>query len=229
MTLRPLSRAVTRLLVSFCLLAGGLGTVIATSPSHSVAQAQEVEPLALVEEDQHWLDRAETYLNSIRSLRARFVQIAPEGGVAEGTFYLRRPGRLRVEYDPPVPILIVGDGTFLHYHDQELGQISDWPIFATPLGALSDDVVRFNDELIVIGFTRRSGVLIITVTQEEDPGQGSLTLFFTEQPLALKQWKVTDAQGLVTTVGLHDIELNVELSAKLFVFDDPREKTIQRR
>lgn len=229
MTLRPLSRVATRLLLAFCLLAGGLGTVIATPQSYGVAQAQEVEPLALVEEDQHWLDRAERYLNSIRSLRARFVQIAPEGGVAEGTFYLRRPGRLRVEYDPPVPILIVGDGTFLHYHDQELGQISDWPIFATPLGALSDDVVRFNDELIVIGFTRRSGVLIITVTQKEDPGQGSLTLFFTEQPLALKQWKVTDAQGLVTTVGLHDIELNVELSAKLFVFDDPREETIQRR
>lgn len=190
--------------------------------------AQEVTPAQLSETERLWLDRAEDYLNEIDSLRARFLQIAPDGGVAEGTFYLRRPGRLRVEYEPPVPILIVGDGLFLHYQDKELGQINDWPIFDTPIGSLSQDEIRFNEDLIVTGLARRSGVLAITIVQRSDPGLGDLTLVFQEAPMTLRQWRVIDAQGQATTISLHALETNVEISAKLFVFDDPRETRPQR-
>jgi len=186
------------------------------------AAFETVTPAVLSEDDARWLQRAEDYFNSIESIRAAFFQTA-EGEVAEGVFYLSRPGRLRVEYLPPTPVLIVGDGLFLHFHDTELGQVSDWPIFDTPLGALSSDEVKFNEDLIVTGFRRRSGSLAITLVKSEDPGLGSLTLFFGEAPMELKQWKVIDAQGLVTTVALFDAELNIALDNRLFVFDDPRE------
>ena len=123
---------------------------------------------------------------------------------------------------------LVGDGLFLHFHDTELGQVSDWPIFDTPLGALSAEEVKFNDDLIVTGFLRRSGALAITLVKREDPGLGSLTLYFSEAPMELKRWKVIDAQGLVTTVALLNVETNIELDNRLFVFDDPREKRPRR-
>ena len=182
-----------------------------------------VEPAVLSDDEARWLQRAEDYFNSIQSIRAAFFQTSTGGEIAEGNFYLRRPGRLRIEYLPPTPVLIVGDGLFLHFHDTELGQVSDWPIFDTPLGALSSDEVKFIDDFIVTGFRRRSGALAITLVKREDPGLGSLTLFFSEAPMELKQWKVIDAQGLVTTVALFDAEINIALDNRLFVFDDPRE------
>jgi outer membrane lipoprotein-sorting protein len=194
------------------------------------AQAEEhfefdaVRPAVLNSEEAAWLQRAEDYFAAIESLRASFFQTSSEGGTAEGVFYLRRPGRLRIEYLPPTPVLIVGDGLFLHFHDTELGQVSDWPIFDTPLGALSSENFKFNDDLIVTAFRRRSGALAITLVKREDPGLGSLTLYFSEAPMELKQWKVIDAQDLVTTVALFNAEINIELDNRLFVFDDPREK-----
>ena len=185
-------------------------------------------PAPLDAQQQILLLEVERYFNAIDTLKADFLQIAPEGGVAEGVFYLRRPGRLRVEYAPPVPVLIVGDGLLLHYHDMELGQINDWPIFDTPLGALSSESVRFNDELVVTDFVERDGRVAITVVQRDDPGVGSLTLIFDTAPLLLRQWRVTDAQGLVTTVSLLGLETNIALNARLFVFDDPRERPIGR-
>ena len=190
----------------------------------SLASAQDVTPLELTAAEQADLARVEAYMNSIQTLRADFIQVSPEGEQAEGVFYLRRPGRLRVEYAPPIPVLIVGDGFLLHYHDRELGQGSDWPIFDTPLGALSDEYVAFNERLVVTGFEARSGLIAVRVVQREDPAQGSLTLIFSDAPLQLRQWQVDDAQGLATTITLFDLETNVGLSARLFVFDDPREQ-----
>jgi len=217
---QSLARPAARLVILFVLCAA-----FAMTPLHAEesAEFEGVVPAVLNADEASWLQRAEDYFNSIDSIRAAFFQTSSEGGTAEGVFYLSRPGRLRVEYLPPTPVLIVGDGLLLHFHDTELGQVNDWPIFDTPLGALSSDEVKFNDDLVVTGFRRRSGTLAITLVKREDPGLGSLTLYFSEAPMELKQWKVIDAQGLVTTVALRDAETNIALDNRLFVFDDPRE------
>lgn len=163
----------------------------------------------------------ERYFNAIKTLRADFTQVGHDGELAGGVIYLRRPGRLRVEYAPPVPVLIVGDGLLLHYHDKELGQVNDWFIYDTPLGALTKEEVRFGEDLVVTAFAAFSGRIEITLVQKSDPGAGHLTLIFEADPLLLRQWQVTDAQGLITTVTLHDIETNIVLRPALFVFDDP--------
>ncbi|MBT7449972.1 MAG: outer membrane lipoprotein carrier protein LolA [Rhodospirillaceae bacterium] len=190
----------------------------------AAANAQDATPVELTSAEQSELARIENYMNDIQNLRAQFLQVSARGEEATGLFYLRRPGRLRVEYDPPFPVLIIGDGFLLHYHDRELNQISDWPIFDTPLGALTDTYVRFNDRLVVTGFENRDGLFAVRVVQREDPAQGSLTLIYTDAPLALRQWQVDDAQGLTTTVTLFELETNVDLDNELFVFDDPREQ-----
>ncbi len=188
------------------------------------AAAQEEAAAATGRSPAEAVAAVEDYFNAIGSLRADFTQTGPEGGLSEGVIHLRRPGRLRVEYAPPVPVLIVGDGVLIHYHDTELGQINDWFIYDTPLGALTREEVRFGEDLVVTAIKDRPGRLELTLVQKKDPGAGSLTLIFATAPLALRQWRVIDAQGLVTTVTLHDIETNIALRPELFVFDDPREK-----
>lgn len=192
------------------------------------AQGQEAVPAVLDRDEKASLAAVERYLTGIRTLKADFRQVGPEGEPANGVFYLRRPGRLRVEYAPPVPVLIVGDGFLLHYHDTELGQVNSWFIFDTPLGALTRDEIRFGEDLVVTAFEERDGFIGITVVQESDPGAGSLTLVLSTDPLEMRLWRVRDPQGLVTTVTLHELETNIGLPPTLFVFDAPRPKTFNR-
>ncbi len=202
-----------------------LGAMLGLWLAQAAPAAAQEEPAAAPERSPaDAVAAVEDYFNAIASLRADFTQTGPEGGLSQGVIHLRRPGRLRVEYAPPVPVLIVGDGVLIHYHDTELGQINDWFIYDTPLGALTREEVRFGEDLVVTAIKDRPGRLELTLVQKKDPGAGSLTLIFATGPLALRQWRVIDAQGLVTTVTLHDIETNIALRPELFVFDDPREK-----
>ena len=171
--------------------------------------------------DEAELARVEAYLDGIRTLAGRFVQVGPDGGVAEGRVYLRRPGRLRFEYAPPVPVLIVADGVWLVFYDSELGQVSRLPLSATPLAILVDDKVRLRGSASVRRVERRPGSLRITLVDPERRERGSLTLVLSDRPLALRSWVVTDAQGLETTVALMNVESNVDIDPALFVFNDP--------
>ena len=91
---------------------------------------------ALTAADQADVGRAEQYLNAITTLQAKFLQIGPRGEIAEGVFYLARPGKLRFEYNPPAPALIVADGFRLVFYDRDLDQVTAWPVGATPLAPL---------------------------------------------------------------------------------------------
>ena len=166
------------------------------------------------------LARIVDYLNGIRSLQARFVQVAPDGGVSEGEMFMRRPGRLRFAYDPPMPLLMVADGLWLVLWDKELDQIDRVPLASTPLGFLVRDQVSFGDPIVVRSLERQPGLLSLTLFDKRREDEGELTLVFTEAPLRLRQWLVTDAQRLQTRVSLFGIETNIPLDGRLFVFTD---------
>lgn len=174
-------------------------------------------------EDLALVKQIEDYLNEMRTVKARFLQITSEGGFAEGDFYLSRPGRLRIEYDPPMPVLIVADGAFLVYYDRELKQVSHLGLDSTPAGILvAERISLFSGDLIITGFEREAGAARLTVVRAADPLEGTLTLVFSEAPLALKKWLVTDAQGVVTTISLMGAEYGVELDPELFKFKAPK-------
>ena len=173
--------------------------------------------------DKAEIAKAEDYLNGVSTLRAHFLQVSPDGNTAEGTVYLSRPGHLRLEYDPPSPVLVIADGTFLIYYDKQLKQVSYVGLDSTPAGILVRPQVRLDgDDLKVTQVAHQPGVLDVTVIRKSDPGQGRITLVFTEQPFQLRQWQVTDPQGQVTTVSLFDAHSGIALNKDLFVFDDPR-------
>ena len=95
--------------------------------------------------DNETLKVVESYLNTIRSLKSEFTQIAPDGSASEGTLWIKRPGKMRWEYHPPVPVLMVTTGTYLRYYDSELEQVSDIPIKGSIASVLIEDVIHFHD------------------------------------------------------------------------------------
>lgn len=200
-----------RRLLATGLAAGGLALTGLAAP----ALAQQANANAQL------LARVETYLNGITTLRARFLQIAQNGASAEGTAFIARPGRMRFDYDPPEPLLLVAsDGQFLYY-DRELRQPSIVPVGSTPLGFLLRERIRFAD-VQVLNVERARGLVGITVNRRDNPGEGRLTLILNEEPMELRQWLVVDAQGHQTRVTLSTLEPGVELPRRLFTFNDPR-------
>ena len=163
----------------------------------------------------------ESYLNGLRSLRADFVQINPDGGTATGKLYYERPDKMRLDYDPPSRLLIIANGLTLVYQDRRLKQVSRMFTSSTPLGFLLEDQVRLDGEVTVTDLERRGGELRVTLVQTDEPTQGSITLAFAEEPFELRRWTVIDPQGYGTHVVLERLETDVRLDRELFVFRRP--------
>ena len=201
-------------------IVGGLLLIAAVCAATAVllprsANASDVIGLSTAETKQ--VRSIETYLNAISTLSSRFMQVTDRGHFAQGEFLMARPGRMRIDYDPPTPILIVSDGTWVMYRDEELDQVSHVPLSQIPASIFfGDNVDFFGPDLLITDFTNEAGVQRITVQRSEDPTAGELTLVFAAKPLLLKKWSVIDAQGITTTVSLLGPEFGVKLSDDLF-------------
>jgi outer membrane lipoprotein-sorting protein len=172
--------------------------------------------IALSAQDQADLARIETYLNGLKSLKAHFMQVAGDGGISQGTAWLERPGRMRFQYDPPAPFLLIASHGQLSFHDASLGQTSNIPLSRTPLGILLADHVQLSGPVTVTGVQRLPGQIQATLVRTNSPGDGSLTLIFADQPLALRQWTVVDAQRRETHVTLNNVQTGGTFDPQLF-------------
>jgi outer membrane lipoprotein-sorting protein len=162
------------------------------------------------------LAEIERYLDAIRTMAAEFQQYDQEGRVATGRIYLARPGRMRVEYDPPTPYLLVASSGALVYYDAEIDQVTTLPLSSTPAAFLLKDKISLTQGVTVKGFERGPGSLRVEVVDAKDEGAGSVLMVFEDRPLALKQWTVTDAQGIKTQVVLTRADFDVPLDPNLF-------------
>lgn len=187
----------------------------------AVRSARAEAGLALTPQDRADLTRIEAYLNGLKTLRARFLQVAPDGGVTEGGLWMERPGRMRFQYNPPAPFLLVAGHGLLNFEDTELKQSSTIPLGRTPLGILLADRVALTGDVTVTGIERLPGQLQVSMVRTATPGEGSLTLVFADKPLTLRQWTVLDAQRQETRVTLYDMELGGRFDPKLFEFVAP--------
>lgn len=179
-------------------------------------------PAQLTPQDQADVTRVEAYLNATKALTARFLQVAPDGSLSRGQAWLVRPGRMRFQYDPPSPFLLVGGHGLLVFNDKQLNQTSNIPLDSTPLGLLLQDNLRLSGEITITGFVRQPGQLQISVVRTKSPQDGTLTLVFSDPPLQLRQWTVLDQQRNETRVTLSDIKLGGTYPSSLFEFIDPR-------
>lgn len=166
------------------------------------------------------LVRISNYLNGISTMEGNFVQVGPDGDLSEGLFYMRRPGRIRFEYQPPNPSLIVADGFWVGVYDTLDNTLDRFPLNETPLDLLLRDRVNLRDEGAIESIERSAGQLRVRAIDPDAPDQGSITMIFNDNPLELNQWIVIDGQGLATTVALSDTRRNVKLDPNLFFIED---------
>jgi outer membrane lipoprotein-sorting protein len=164
---------------------------------------------------------AEKFLNSIRTLKAPFVQAASSGGYARGNLYIERPGNLRIDYDKPTSLQVYADGTWLFYIDEELKDVSQIPLAATPASFLVREKFSFTDGLTIQKVEKRNRTLRITVARRGEEDSGSLTLILSDGANAFRGWSVTDPQGVKTTVTLLSPILNQPIAKEVFVFSPP--------
>ena len=209
--------AVFRRIIVAAAAAAAVATLALAGPALSAPRAA-----ALSAQDRAVVARVEAYLNEIRTLQSRFVQIAPDGRQASGTFYLSRPGRMRLEYDPPVKDFVVADGAFLFYWDGEMRQQSSAPIGSTLADFILRKEIRLAGDVTVTGVFQAPGVVEVSLAETKDAGKGTLTLVFEDRPFRLRKWRVLDAQGLTTEVALINPRDGVQLDTNLFYFKEPR-------
>jgi outer membrane lipoprotein-sorting protein len=205
----------SRLLAGLVLAAG---IAVASVPAPAAPR-----PAQLTQEDRADLERVTQYLNSIKTMSARFQQYSSNGGTATGVLYLSRPGHMRFEYDAPTPILLVADGMFVIYYDKSLNQTSYLPISSTPAWFLLRDNITLND-VTVTKMERGPGVIRVSMVMTKEPDNGTVTLTLSDKPLELKQWSVTDPTGKTTTVVLVDPRIGGPVDPNLFVFKEPSKK-----
>jgi outer membrane lipoprotein-sorting protein len=172
------------------------------------------------------LAEAVTALRGISTLRADFTQTDRNGQRADGVLTLKRPGRIRFQYAPGNPLLIVSDGKALTMIDYEVRQVQRWPIGNSPLGALLDpnrDVARFGR----LQPTADPNVIAVEVKDRRHPEYGVITLVFVRKAsapggLELTSWVMLDSQKKRTTIRLANQQYGVAVPDNAFQWNDPR-------
>lgn len=173
--------------------------------------------------------RVEQYLSQLTTVVADFSQVDANGGLSEGKFYLKRPGKMRWQYAPPTPILLVSDGKVIVYYDAELDQVNYVPMDDTLAGFLAKPVITLNsDTTKLTQFSAKDDIIRATVIQKAKPDEGSLTLEFSDAPLQLRQMRIADASGQQTSIQLQNAAFGTVLPNSLFKFEDPRGATKRR-
>lgn len=172
------------------------------------------------------LAEVQSHLAAVNSMTAQFTQTDRNGRVLTGTLTLKKPGKIRFQYQKGVPILIVADGSSLYFLDYQVGQKQRWPIGNSPLGILlnpNKDASKFAKIVPTVD----PRVVTVEAYDPKHPEYGRITLIFTRMPsapggLMLQGWVTLDSQGNRTTIRLSGQQFNQPVADNMFRFTDPR-------
>jgi outer membrane lipoprotein-sorting protein len=157
------------------------------------------------------------YLNSFTSAEGAFTQINADGTISTGTIFIKRPGRVRFEYNPPEESLVVAGGGQVAIFDPRSNNGPDrYPLNQTPLSIILERNIDFTRTDMVTGHTSDGTKTTVTAQDPDHPEYGSIQMVYTANPVELRQWIVTDDTGQQTTVILGDLEKDGRVPDILF-------------
>lgn len=163
------------------------------------------------------VDELNAYLNSLQSATAPFAQESADGSTATGTFYLQKPGKMRFEYDPPSPALLVADGSALAIFDKKSNRGPQrYPQSSTPLSLLTRSDIDIRRSKFVQQLEAGTTQMHLTLHDPERPAIGSIKMIFDRNPMALVEWIIVDDTGLESVVRLGKMTTNISLNSALF-------------
>lgn len=163
----------------------------------------------------------EDYLNQLKTLSGEFTQTNSNGQRVTGTIQLSRPGKMRLDYHPPSSLLVVADGRWLVTYDKEADEVNYVSLDNTPAAFILRPYIQFSGDVAITSIIPKGGATEITLIRKEEPDTGYISLVFSNNPIALKEWSVVDSQGVKTRVVLSKIETDIPLSPNLFIIKNP--------
>jgi outer membrane lipoprotein-sorting protein len=164
------------------------------------------------------LNRIEKYLNGIKTMESRFIQINPDGSAWNGTLFVRRPGKFRFEYDPPIPHLLIANGSWFFHVDRALKETNVIPLVKTPAQFLVQENISLKKDFKITKFEEQPGIVQVGLVTRDNPDLGEVTLTFSDKPLELRKWSVRDVQDNLTQITLQNTRYGVNLNADLFKY-----------
>ena len=155
------------------------------------------------------LNAISNYMNSFTTAEAEFTQINSDGTISTGQVYIKRPGRIRFEYNPPEEALVIAGGGSLAVFDPRSNTGPDrYPLSETPLKIILERNINLSRTNMVTGHTSDGTTTTVTAQDPDHPEYGNIQMVFTADPVELRQWIVTDDVGNQTTVILGDLAKN---------------------
>lgn len=182
------------------------------------AAAPHARAQGLSAADQAQVAQIEGYVNRITTFKADFVQIAPNGATARGTMWIMRPGRLRVEYRPPVKLRIFATPQWLIVEDCKVKEPQYLPLRSTPAGILIQERIALSGDFTVTSVKRENQWITLTIVETKAPEKGQMRLVFRANPLQLIGWTVIDQTGAPTQVSLENVQAGLSLDVNQFGF-----------
>ncbi len=195
------------------------GMAALTSPANTAIARPAFTPdpnSPFTVEQQRTLANINAYFNSFRIMEGRFIQFGPNGEQSEGVFFMTRPGRIRFHYSPPSKLDVVADGSSVAIRDGRTRTQELYPLAATPLRYLLADNVDLTSQKVVQSIREEPDLVSLTIVNRSSATQGKLTLIFDRKTFQLRQWVVTDAQGLNTSVAIYDTATGKPQNPNLF-------------
>ncbi|WP_095588738.1 LolA family protein [Actibacterium ureilyticum] len=163
------------------------------------------------------LSQLSSYLNSFSTAQGEFTQVNADGTLSTGTLYIKRPGRVRFEYAPPNAALVMAGGGQVAVFDPKSNQPPEqYSLKRTPLNLILAENVNLGRAKMVVGHTSDGKTTTVVAQDPENPEYGSIALVFSDSPVALRQWVITDDTGSKTTVVLGDLKTGVQIGASKF-------------
>ena len=157
------------------------------------------------------------YINGIRRAQAEFTQISDDGAIATGTLYMHRPGRMRFEYagDEQLPV-IAGGGQVAIFDGRANTAPEQYPLRRTPLNLILARNVDLSRSGMIIAHEDDGTSTRVVAQDPDDPEIGQIEMVFTDDPIELRQWIITDANGYETTVILGDMQEGISTPSRYF-------------
>jgi len=186
----------------------------AAGSSAAAAQGAVQQAAAGPVDQQTLLARISAYFNSFQTMQGEFIQVGPRGEESQGVFFISRPGKIRFQYKPPVRLDVIADGRSVAIRDNKAQTQDLYPLSKTPLRYLLDRNVNLAS--VVSDIRVEPDLISATIVEKSKLVEGKLTLIFDRQTYELRQWIVTDAQGLNTSVAIFNTTTGKKPDPALF-------------
>jgi outer membrane lipoprotein-sorting protein len=180
-------------------------------------EKDQTSVLSAENKNQILIKKVQDYLNGMTTLVAKFIQIDPQGDSNTGTLFISRPGKLRCQYDPPSPIVILINGNSLTQYDYELNEAKRGSSEDYPIALMVKRNIDLHKDVIIKKIEQASGNIKLSITKKGKEQEGYLTLIFGERPLLLKKIEMVDSASQVLSITFNNLQQGVKIDDKLFI------------